>query len=288
MLLYNYSNVTKLSGDSMNKFEILSETLDFIEENLTSQLTPEMCADRCRYSLSNLQKMFRCTFHIGISDYISRRRLTSAAKELLETDMSILDIALKYGYNSHEVFTRAFIRLWNVSPAKFRRERRFSGVFPKLTEPRTVVDERGNIIMTSKKRFDVSHLYDFIKERRGKYAICFDMVELMRINNTYGHPAGDIAIAECLRRIDEAAGDDMLPIRIGGDEFVLITDFSDIEQAKAVSEKILAGNSGTVTSGGNVFPVSMRAGYAVIPKNGKICYNELFDSFIVAGRASET
>lgn len=272
----------------MNKFEILSEALDFIEENLTSSVTPEMCAERCRYSLSNLQKMFRCTFHIGISDYISRRRLTNAAKELLETDMSILDVALKYGYNSHEVFTRAFIRLWNVSPAKFRRERRFSGVFPKLAEPRTVVDERGNIVMTSKKRFDISHLYDFITERRGKYAVCLDIVGLMPINDTYGHPAGDVAIAECLRRLDEAAGDDMLPIRIGGDEFVLITDFADIEQAKAAAKKILACNGNTVTSGDSVFPVSMRAGYAVIPEKGNIRYNELYDSFIIAGRAAET
>lgn len=271
----------------MNKFEILSEALDFIEENLTSSVTPEMCADKCRYSLSNLQKMFRCTFHIGISDYISRRRLTNAAKELLETDCTVLDIAMKYGYNSHEVFTRAFIRLWNVSPAKFRRERRFSEIFPKLTEPRTVTDERGNIVMDSKKRFDISHLYDFIIERRGKYAVCFDMVGLMYINDTYGHPAGDIAIAECLKRLDEAAGNDMLPIRIGGDEFVLITDFSERDKAEAAAEKILALNGNTVTSGDTEFPVSMRAGYALIPEKGNIRYNELFDSFIIAGRAAE-
>lgn len=272
----------------MNKFEILSEALDFIEENLTLQVTPEMCAEKCRYSLSNLQKMFRCTFHIGISDYISRRRLTNAARELIETDSTVLDIALKYGYNSHEVFTRAFTRLWNVSPAKFRRERRFSEIFPKLTEPRTVTDERGNIVMDSKKRFDVSHLYDFIKERQGKYAVCFDMVHLMYINDTYGHPAGDIAIAECLKRLDEASGDDMLPVRIGGDEFVLITDFSERDKAEAAAEKILALNGNTVVSGENEISVSMRAGYALIPEKGNIKYNELFDSFIIAGRAAET
>ncbi|MCM1023171.1 MAG: helix-turn-helix domain-containing protein [Prevotella sp.] len=270
----------------MNKFEILSEALDFIEENLTSDVTPEMCADRCRYSLSNMQKMFRCVFHIGIGDYISRRRLTRAARDLLETEDTVLDVALKYGYNSHEVFTRAFIRLWNVSPAKFRRERKFSEIFPKLTEPRTVTDERGNIVMTSEKRFDVSHLYDFIRERRGKYAVCFDIVGLMYINETYGRPAGDAAIAECLRRLDEAAGDSMLPIRIGGDEFVLITDFSDVKQAEAAAERVLAFNGNTITSGGSAIPVSLRAGCVAIPDNGNIRYNELFDSFIiVAGRA---
>lgn len=266
----------------MNKFEILSEALDYIEENLTSSVTPEMCADRCCYSLSNLQKMFRCTFHIGISDYISRRRLTNAARELISADCSVLDIALKYGYNSHEVFTRAFIRLWNVSPAKFRRERRFSEIFPRLSEPRTVFDEGGNIVMTSNKRFDVSHLYDFIKERRGKYAVCFDMVHLMYINDTYGHSAGDIGIAECLRRIDEAAGEDMLPIRIGGDEFVLITDFADIESAEAVAGKILAQNGNTVKCGNNDIEIAMHVGYTIIPENSRIDYNKLFDSFVIA------
>lgn len=270
----------------MNKFEILSEALDYIEENLTAELSPEDCAEKCRYSLSNMQKMFRCTFHIGISDYIARRRLTAAAKELIETDSSVLDIAVKYGYNSHETFTRAFTRLWGISPSKFRKSRSFSEIFPKLAPPRQICDERGNIVMTGKKFFDVSHLYDFINSRRGKYAVCFDMVRLMYINDTYGHSAGDSAIAECLRRIDESADENMLLMRIGGDEFVLITDFSDISEAKAAAERILSFNGNTVKAGDTEIPVSMRAGYAVIPEKGNIRYNDLFDSFIIAGRGA--
>lgn len=265
----------------MNKFEILSQALSYIEENITENITPEMCAERCGYSVSNLQKMFRCTFYISIADYISRRKLTCAAADLIGTDASVLDIAVKYGYNSHEVFTRAFFRLWNVSPSRFRRERRFTDIFPKLGEPRTVSDEKGNVVMYSKKRVDVSNLYDYIASRRGKYAVCFDMVGLMYINDTFGRPAGDAAIVECLRRIDEAAGEDMLPIRIGGDEFVLITDFSDIESARTAADKILAKNDSIVISGENTVKVSMRAGFAVIPE--KINYNELFDKFIIAG-----
>ena len=266
----------------MNNFEILSVVLEFIDENLSGEITAELCAKKCSYSLSNLQKMFRCTFHIGVSDYIARRRLTAAAKELIETDIPILDIALKYGYNSHEVFTRAFARLWGVTPSKFRKSSRFSEIFPKFDNYVQITDEKGNVIMTSKIRFDVSHLYDFIKDHRGKYAVCFDIVQLMYINDTYGSAAGDIAIAECLRRIDENAGDDMLPIRIGGDEFVLITDYSDIKDAQAAAEKILSLNGGTVKSGGNEFEVSMRAGYVLIP-DGNLRYNKLFDSFVIAG-----
>ncbi len=266
----------------MNKFQILSVALEFIEENLTQELTPELCAKKCSYSLSNLQKMFRCAFHIGISDYISRRRLTVAARELLETDAGVLDIALKYGYNSHEVFTRAFERLWGVSPSKFRRNRRFSEIFPKLSESVPITDKEGTEIMYGKLMFDVSHLYEFMKSRSGKYVVCFDMVRLMYVNETYGSAAGDIAIAECLRRIDAASNETMLPIRIGGDEFVLITDFENQEDAQEIAKKILAHNGETVKSGEHEFPVAMRAGFVVIPK-GNLRYSELFSQCVIAG-----
>lgn len=265
----------------MNNFEILSVSLEYIEENLVSGVTAEQCAEWCGYSLSNLQKLFRCVFHIGISDYISRRRLTLAAGELIQTDESVLDIALRYGYNSHEVFTRAFIRLWGISPSKFRKSSRFSEIYPKLDVAAEVKDKEGNIIMTSKKRFDVSHLYEFIRQHRGKYVLCFDMVHLMYINETFGHAAGDIAIAECLRRIDEVSDDTMLPIRIGGDEFVLITEFTGLEDAQAVARKILSLNGGTVKHAEHEFEVSMRVGYVVIP-DGNVRYSDLFNSFIIA------
>ena len=207
-----------------------------------------------------------------------------AARELIETDSTVLDIAMKYGYNSHEVFTRAFTRLWGVTPASFRKSSGFSDIYPKLGRNDRLFDGKGNEIMSSKIRFDVSHLYDFISERRGKYAVCFDMHHLMYINDTFGRAAGDTAIAECLRRIDKAAGEDMLLIRVGGDEFVLITDHADKSDAEKTAQKALELNGGIVKSGDKEFEVSMRAGFVVIPESGNIRYNELFDSFIIAGR----
>lgn len=270
--------------NSMNTFEKLSSALDFIEANLTEGISPEDCAASCGYSLSNMQKMFRHVFHIGISDYISRRRLTVAARELISTEENVLDIALKYGYNSHEVFTRAFMRLYGVTPSQFRKSSRFAEIFPKLGRFSELTDEKGNVIMTSKKRFDVSHLYDYISERRGKYVICFDMCHLMTVNDEYGSAAGDLCIAECLRRIDSAADDSMLTIRIGGDEFVLVTDFAEEDKAEALKNIILGKNGGTVKFSGEKIPVSMRAGLEIIPPTGNIRYNKLFDSFILAGR----
>ncbi len=264
----------------MNSFEVLSIALCYIEENLSS-VTPELCAEKCCYSLSNLQKMFRRVLQIGVSDYISRRKLTCAAGELIETDGSITDIALKYGYNSPEVFTRAFVRLWNITPSEFRRERRFSKIFPKLTIPIDAVDGEGVVFMYSQKKFDVSELYDFITSRNGKYVVCFDMYKLMEINGKYGHKAGDVAIAECLHRIEAESDEDMLPIRIGGDEFVLITNYDKEEDAKQIAEKILFHNGETVKCEEHEFPVSMHWGLTVIPK-GNLQYDKLFSDFVIS------
>lgn len=267
----------------MNKFEILSLALEYIEDDLCDA-DAEKCAEVCCYSLSNLQKMFSCVFHIGISEYIARRRLTNAARELLETKASVLEIAMKYGFNSHEVFTRAFSRLWGITPSQFRKKSGFSDIFPKFGEPRQLYDERGNSIMTSGIRFDVSELYDFIVSRRGKYVICFDMRRLMYINDTFGMRAGDAAIAESLMRISNCADESSVVIRIGGDEFIMITDFSDKVDAEKIAEKVLAMNGGKIRSGNDEFEVSLKAGYVVIPEKGGIRYNELFDSFIIASR----
>lgn len=270
----------------MNKFTILSVVLEYIEENLTQSLSPELCAQKCGYSLSNFQKMFRCVFHIGVGDYIARRKLSAAARELLESDASILDTALKYGYQSHEVFTRAFRRLWGVTPSEFRKSRRFAEIFPKFGESIDITDGEGHAMEYSKKKFDVSHLYDYMQEHGGKYVICFDMVRLMEVNATYGSAGGDIAIAECLRRIDMGSDENMLPIRIGGDEFVLITEYDNREDAERMARKILSHNGETVISGENEFPVSLRAGFVVMPK-GNLHYNELFSECVKAGHDME-
>ena len=79
----------------------------------------------------------------------------------------------------------------------------------------------------------------------------------------------------------------MLLVRVGGDEFVLITDHSDRSDAEKTAHKVLESNGSILKSGDREFEVSMRAGFVVIPESGNIRYNELFDSFIIAGRPME-
>ena len=83
--------------------------------------------------LKKREKLFRYAFHHSIKEYISKRRLTSATNDLVSTDMTITEIAMKYQYNSPETFTRAFKKLWEITPSEFMSQWRFTSIFPKIT-----------------------------------------------------------------------------------------------------------------------------------------------------------
>lgn len=256
----------------MNKFFILSDALDYIESGLTEDMTQQEIADHCRCSLSSLQKMFRYTFHIGVSDYVTRRRLTCCARELISTNRSVLDIAMDWGYNSPEVFTRAFTRVWGESPAVFRKSRRFSGLFPKFE---IAENEKGVSEMTElHRKYVISELYDYLSANRGAYLIAFDIKHLVPINEI-STKAGDIAIRDSLKRIEEASEEDMLLFRIGGDEFVLATGSADPAIADAIMEKVLSRNGEAFEWEGRQIPLSLYAVKFQIPDRS-IRYGELF------------
>ncbi len=260
------------------KISQLTNALEYIEQHLSDEISQEDCAKAACCSLSGLQKMFRYIFHRSVGDYITRRRLTKAAHDLQIRELSVLDIAMKYGYGSAEAFTRAFSRVWGMTPTAYRREWHFSGICPKLDFPRQLMFE-GELIMTNK--FDISELYDYIKEKKGTYILCFDTSRLTEVNANYGSEAGDKVILEALRRIDAECSEGMVMFRIGGDEFVLVTGLSDKEKVEEVAQKILSQNGNTVTHSGTEIPVLLRAG-AVLLDNGTPRYHELFAKLVSA------
>lgn len=255
----------------MKNFYILTEALEHIESNLCDEMSQEDIANACYCSLSSLQKLFRYVFHVSIKEYISKRRLTHAAEELINSNDSIIDIALKYQYNSHEVFTRAFTKVWGKPPQTFRSEDRFTGLFPKIE---VEFEYNGGKIIMAKRKFDVSELYDELQRKRNTYVLCFDISNMISINDI-SYEAGDKAILECLRRIDENSTEEMLMFRTGGDEFVLVTGLDDIEEVKKVAKKITDLNGTPITHNDTLIPLSMHCG-GVKLSNKNIRYNELF------------
>lgn len=105
----------------MNGETPIFHSLDLIEEKIMEKLTVETIADSIHFSKYYYQRMFRSLVGDSVMSYVTKRKLSLAGRELLETNASVIDIALKYGYDSHEGFTRSFKAYMGVSPADYRK-----------------------------------------------------------------------------------------------------------------------------------------------------------------------
>lgn len=128
--------------------------------------------------------------------------------------------------------------------------------------------------MIQRKNVDISELYDLFMERKECYFVCCDICGLIPINNI-ARKAGDLAIIEVMKRMSNAAGENDIVFRIGGDEFCIVTDHPEEEYAKQIAKNILEQNEQTFEYESMQIPLSL---YVTITKfHGKCMkYNELF------------
>jgi len=96
--------------------------IGFIEDRLTEALSMEDIARSANSSSANFQRIFSIVTGMTAGDYIRFRRLSLAGQELLSSGEKVLDIALKYGYETAESFTKAFTRFHGVTPSAARRQ----------------------------------------------------------------------------------------------------------------------------------------------------------------------
>lgn len=89
----------------------MKNAIDYIENNLTNEIEYERIAQIALCSQYHFQRMFSFLIGVALSEYIRRRRLTLAAFDLQNSSEKIIDIALKYGYNSPDSFSRAFMAI---------------------------------------------------------------------------------------------------------------------------------------------------------------------------------
>ena len=102
--------------------EDISESINYIEDNITENLTMEAIAKQALMSPFYFQKGFSILCGFTVGEYIRRRRLTLAASELIADDEKIIDIANKYGYDSPDSFTKAFTRFHEATPTAVRKD----------------------------------------------------------------------------------------------------------------------------------------------------------------------
>ena len=101
--------------------ESISEAINYIESHITEELTIADIAKQAIISPYYFQKGFSMLCGFTVGEYIKRRRLTLAGSEIVSTDRKIIDIALEYGYDSPDSFTKAFLRFHGVTPTAIRK-----------------------------------------------------------------------------------------------------------------------------------------------------------------------
>ncbi|MED1608321.1 AraC family transcriptional regulator [Bacillus paranthracis] len=104
----------------MDSLKNMNAAMHYIENNLTNEINFKEVAKLAYCSEYHFKRMFSFLAGISLSEYIRCRRLTLAAFELKNSDAKVIDVAIKYGYNSPDSFARAFQNLHGITPSEAR------------------------------------------------------------------------------------------------------------------------------------------------------------------------
>ena len=100
---------------------IVDEIDNCIKKREDEALTLKFLSDKSGYSEFYFTRKFREISGMQLKEYLRRRRLAFALKEVRDTKKGILEIALDYGFSSHEAFTRAFKAAYGITPSEYRK-----------------------------------------------------------------------------------------------------------------------------------------------------------------------
>ncbi|MEH7413051.1 AraC family transcriptional regulator [Priestia megaterium] len=117
----------------MDLLSNMNRALHYIEENLTNDIDFREVARLALCSEYHFKRMFSFLAGITLSEYIRRRRLTLAAFELKDSNIKVIDVAIKYNYSSPDSFTRAFQNLHGITPSEAKKNGSSLKAFPKMT-----------------------------------------------------------------------------------------------------------------------------------------------------------
>lgn len=106
----------------MDWVNAIEKAIQYIENHLVEDITVKDVAKYVHISEFYFQKGFAMLCGFTISEYIRKRRLSLAGNEIAGSDIKIIDIAIKYGYDSPDSFTKAFTRFHGVTPTVARKK----------------------------------------------------------------------------------------------------------------------------------------------------------------------
>ncbi|MBT2684997.1 AraC family transcriptional regulator [Bacillus sp. ISL-37] len=117
----------------MDLLQSMNEAMKYIEENLADEIDFREVA-KCAYcSEYHFTRMFSFLAGVTLSEYIRRRKLTLAAFDLKDSNVKVIDVALKYGYTSPDSFARAFHAMHGITPSEARNHGQSLKAYPPMT-----------------------------------------------------------------------------------------------------------------------------------------------------------
>jgi AraC family transcriptional regulator len=179
----------------MDWLERMNRAMEYIESAAADEFTYENAARIACCSAYHFQRMFPFITGIPLSEYIRRRRLSLAAFELQTNGAKVIDISLKYGYDSPEAFSRAFKNLHGISPVSARDKGVTLKAYPKMTFSITI---KGAVPMNyrieQKEPFEMFGMQTTIQKgcehQCPEFAEkCWNDGSLQRLNAVLGKPA---------------------------------------------------------------------------------------------------
>ncbi|TGE39195.1 AraC family transcriptional regulator [Desulfosporosinus fructosivorans] len=116
----------------MEWLSAMNRAIDHLEANMTQKLDIEEVAKLAFSSPFHFQRMYHMLTGVTVAEYVRRRRLTLAAQEIM-SEVKVIDVALKYGYETPEAFSKAFRKMHGMSPSTAREPGTNLKAFPKLS-----------------------------------------------------------------------------------------------------------------------------------------------------------
>lgn len=102
-------------------FELATQALDFIEDNLTESISVKEVTQRFEKSHWQFQRLFTSVTGVSIGQYLRERRLTEAGRLLQEKKMRLLDVAVLFDFGSEEAFIRSFNSFFGINPGQYSK-----------------------------------------------------------------------------------------------------------------------------------------------------------------------
>ena len=110
----------------------LNEAMEYVESNITNEVDYAQAAALACCSLRKFQNMFMFITDITLAEYVRRRKMALSAAELISSNVKIIDLSYKYGYESPDAFTRSFKAFHGISPSDVRKFNKYID-YPRLS-----------------------------------------------------------------------------------------------------------------------------------------------------------